>query len=133
MDSYRYKIWINWLIGDFMNIAGVSTDYKIVSFDESIGQIQVKYDVIPYNVPLDLHPDEEGNLLEGEQLDIWIRNACPIGYVLRENAFKSGIKNLDAIRSLVVKTEEPEPEPEFPDILPDDVETMMRKILENKQ
>jgi hypothetical protein len=91
-----------------MNIAGVNTDYKIVGFDETIGQIQIKYDVIPYTIPLDLHPDDEGNLLEGEQLDIWIRNACPIGYVLRENTFKSGIKNLDAIRSLVVKIEEPD-------------------------
>lgn len=91
-----------------MEIAGVNTDYKIIGFDETIGQIHVKYDVIPYMVPLDLHPDEDGNLLEGEELDHWIRTACPIGYVLRENVFKSGIKNLDTIRSLVVKTEEPD-------------------------
>lgn len=118
-----------------MEIAGVKTDYKIVGFDESIGQIQVKYDVIPYNIPLDLHPDEDGHLLEGEELDRWIRNACPIGYVLRENIFKNGIKNLDAIRSLVVEIEQPQNEPEFPEIeiIPEDVEMMMLKILEEKK
>lgn len=118
-----------------MEIAGVSTDYKIVGFDELIGQIHVKFDVIPYIVPLDLHPDENGNLLEGEALDYWIRNACPIGYVLRENIFKNGIKNLDSIRSLVVEIERPAEEivEEFPDVLPEDVELMMKKIIDQSQ
>lgn len=79
----------------------ISTDYKIVAFDETIGQLQIKFDVIPYLIPLDLHPDEDGHLLEGEQLDQFIRGACPIGYVIRQRIFNEGIKNLDSIKALV--------------------------------
>lgn len=77
------------------------TNYKIIGFDESIAQIIVKYDLVDYAIPLDLHPDENGYFLEGEELDRWIRNACPTGFITRKKVLENGIKNIDSIRSLV--------------------------------
>lgn len=91
--------------GEFMDI---STNYKIVNFNEQHGQLTIKYDVVDHFIHLDLHPDENGLLPEGEELDIYIRGACPTGFVYRKNLFENGVKNLDAIRSLV------EPMPEEP-------------------
>lgn len=86
----------------------ISTNYKIVKFDEVIGQILVKFDEAEHLIPVDLHPNEEGHLLEGEVLDQYIRGFCPTEHIARKNTFANGIKNLDSIRALV------QPLPEVP-------------------
>lgn len=84
------------------------TNYKIIGFNEAIAQILVKFDLVDHAIPLDLHPDENGMFLEGEELDRWIRGACPTGFIVRKQLIQSGIKNIDSIRALV---QPPEPEP----------------------
>lgn len=107
----------------------ISTDYKIVGFDETIGQLQIKYDVIPYLVPLDLHPDEEGHLLEGEPLDRFIRGACPIGFVIRQRLFEQGIKNIDSIKALVQSAPEETPSTqEEPQLSSDEIDQLINSI-----
>ncbi len=112
-------------------MSDISTDYKIVAFDEVIGQLQIKYDVIPYLVPLDLHPDETGHLLEGEQLDQFIRGACPIGFVIRQRIFNEGIKNIDSIKALVqpLPEEAPEVSPtQEPQLSSDEIDQLINSI-----
>ncbi len=112
-------------------MSDISTDYKIVAFDEVIGQLQIKYDVIPYLVPLDLHPDETGHLLEGEQLDQFIRGACPIGFVIRQRIFNEGIKNIDSIKALVqpLPEETPEVSPtQEPQLSSDEIDQLINSI-----
>lgn len=110
-------------------MSDISTDYKIVAFDEVIGQLQIKYDVIPYLVPLDLHPDETGHLPEGEQLDQFIRGACPIGFVIRQRIFNEGIKNIDSIKALVQPLPEETPSiQEEPQLSSDEIDQLINSI-----
>lgn len=111
----------------------ISTNYKIVKFDEVIGQILVKFDEAEHLIPVDLHPNEQGHLLEGEALDQYIRGFCPLEHITRKNVFANGIKNLDSIRALV------QPLPEEPKVIetvedvnpaihPDEIQKLIEQI-----
>lgn len=117
----------------------ISTNYKIVKFDEVIGQILVKYDEVDHLVPLDLHPNEEGHLLEGVELDAYIRSFCPIEHIARKNTFANGIKNLDAIRNLVQSSPEFETQTiaetrQYDSVLPpNDIQALIDNIKKQNQ
>jgi hypothetical protein len=61
----------------------ISTDYKIIGFDPTRGQILVKFDLLPYNIPFDLHLTPERLYPEGDVLDRYIRGVCPTAHVQR--------------------------------------------------
>ena len=79
----------------------VSTDYKIVGFDQARGQISVKFDELPYTIPVDLHTNEQGLYPEGEALNQHIRSFCPIGNIQREKTLSQGVINSNNIAELV--------------------------------
>lgn len=109
----------------------ISTNYKIVKFDETIGQILVKFDEVSHLIPIDLHPNENGHLLEGDELDNYIRGFFPFEHVSRLNTLKDGVKNLDSIRNLVQPMPELEPQPEIPTnttVASDDIQELIASI-----
>jgi hypothetical protein len=79
----------------------VSTDYKIVGFDQARGQISVKFDELSYPIPIDLHINEQGLYPEGEVLDIYIRGMCPVSSISRELTISKGVVNASKIAALV--------------------------------
>lgn len=79
----------------------ISTDYKIIGFDTSIGQLTIQFDCVNYPVLLDLHLDENGYYPEGKALDTYIRTICPIGVVERVQKISEGVPNVNNILSLV--------------------------------
>jgi hypothetical protein len=79
----------------------VSTDYIITSFNDSKGQITVKYNELSYQLPIDL-PVIDGLYPEGETLDTLIRNRCPVTTIAQEKELnRRRIPNSKAIASLV--------------------------------
>lgn len=95
----------------------ISTDYKIIGFNTSIGQLTIQFDCVNYPVLLDLYLDEDGQYPEGEVLDNYIRTICPVGVVEREQKISEGISNEKNILSLVQvsekQTEDEEQSTEF--------------------
>ncbi len=96
----------------------LTTDYKITSFDTTLGRITIQFDCVNYPIDLDLHLDENGYYPEEEKLDVYIRTICPLWDAHRSGKLAEGIPNTDSILSLVQEpppvevVEEPEPEPE---------------------
>lgn len=123
----------------------ISTDYKIVFFNEQSAQILVKFDEVPYLIPLDLHVNEHGEYPEGDVLDNFIRSVCPFGEILRMRQIQSGIKNADSIKKLVVDDDSvkhllpnyaiPDPNMDIGQGIPptpEEIEALMAEILQNK-
>lgn len=79
----------------------VSTDYKVVGFDQARGQLSVKFDELSYPIPVDLHLNEQGLYPEDEALDTYIRGMCPISSISREKTISRGIINASKIAALV--------------------------------
>ena len=79
----------------------VSTDYKIVGFEKSRGQLSIKFDELSYPIPVDLHLNEQGLYPEGEVLDTYIRGMCPVTSISREKTIAKGIINESKIAALV--------------------------------
>jgi hypothetical protein len=76
--------------------------YRIISFDEQSGQIQIEVDELPQRLVIDL-PIEDGKYPEGDILDNYIRGFIPVWTITRKERIKKGIKNSDYIKSLVTK------------------------------
>ena len=108
----------------------ISTDYKIIGFDTSIGQLTIQFDCVNYPVLLDLHLDENGHYPEGEYLDSYIRSICPIGVVERAQKISEGVPNANNILSLVqlVQVEEQSIEPTSEENYLDQQEMMELRI-----
>lgn len=74
--------------------------YKIVSFDEKTGQIDVTCDGgIKFSLEI---PIEDGKYIEGTLLDEYINKFIPVSIIERNDTIKNGIENSDTIKSLVV-------------------------------
>jgi len=85
----------------------VSTDYIITAFNDSKGQITVKYNELSYQLPIDL-PIIDGLYPEGDALDTLIRNRCPITTIAQEKELNQRrIPNSKTIASLVQKLPPP--------------------------
>lgn len=84
----------------------LTTDYKITSFNTTLGRITIQFDCVDYPFDLDLHLDENGYYPEGEKLDNLIRTVCPLWEAHRTGKIAEGIPNTDSILSLV---QEPPP------------------------
>ena len=79
-------------------------EYKIIAFDETIGQITVEYgEGIVFALDL---PIENGAYPVGEALDALIKQFLPTWVVERKQSIASGIRNIDGIKSLVVAKEQ---------------------------
>lgn len=79
-------------------------EYKIIAFDETIGQITVEYgEGIVFALDL---PIENGAYPVGEALDALIKQFLPTWVVERKQSIASGVRNIDGIKSLVVVKEE---------------------------
>ena len=82
----------------------MTTDYKIIAFNESTGQITLKVaDLAPMVV--DLPIDENGNLPTVELLTQYLVGFIPTWHFDRQEKLANGIANAGVIRALV----EPEP------------------------
>lgn len=78
-------------------------EYKIIAFDETIGQITVEYgEGIVFALDL---PIENGAYPEGEALDVLIKQFLPTWVVERKQAIASGISNAESIKAVVVPKE----------------------------
>ena len=105
------------------------TDYDIIGFDETVGQIQVHFKILNYPILVDLHPDETGHYPEGEVLDAFIRGLCPTGHYIRSQAIAAGIPNASKIAALVVPSTLPKPQTvEAPTIQQKEVEDLINMI-----
>ena len=79
-------------------------EYKIIAFDETIGQITVEHgEGIVFALDL---PIENGAYPVGDELDVLIKQFLPTWVVERKQSIASGIRNIDGIKSLVVAKEE---------------------------
>ena len=85
-----------------------NNNYTITSFNESQGQLTIKFECLDQPIILDLHLNENGHYPEGEVLDKFIRDIYPMGHVNRINAIRGGIPNVDSIKSLVQSEDIPE-------------------------
>jgi hypothetical protein len=103
-----------------------NNNYKITAFDESKGQLTIQFEALDHPIVLDLHLNENGHYPEGEVLDKFIRDICPIGHVNRLIAIRGGVPNTAAIKSLVeeeqveeviIEAEDPNPYKLTPDQL----------------
>lgn len=74
--------------------------YKIVSFNELHGQIEIQYDVNYPPVCVDL-PLENGLFLTGDALDAYIQGFIPVTHIDRLNTLKNGVANANEIQALV--------------------------------
>jgi hypothetical protein len=82
----------------------VTTNYKIVNFNEATAQIFVRYSDFPL-ISIDLPIDQDGNVPVNEQLDLYIKGFLPTHEIARKQQCLKGITNANAIRTLV-ETEE---------------------------
>lgn len=81
------------------------TTYTIIKFDESAGQIVVRFDASMAPVAIDL-PVENGLYPTGEALDTYIKGFIPTWHIERINTVKAGIANAADIAALVTPEEE---------------------------
>lgn len=70
----------------------VTSDYKIISFDNTTGTIAVVWDYNQQTHTISL-PIENGAYLTGEHLDQYIRGFFPIQHYERMEQIQSGIAN----------------------------------------
>ena len=75
-------------------------EQKIISFDEENCQVVLLVDGLP-PYAVDLPIDENGNTLEGAELDRYLQGFYPYQHFERKNNLKNGVKNADAVRSRV--------------------------------
>lgn len=80
--------------------------YKIVRFDETNGQLTLKYRDM-YTV-VDLPIDINGNVPSGDALRDYLRGFVPTWHYDRLELFANGINNADEIRNLVESDDVPE-------------------------
>jgi hypothetical protein len=84
-------------------------DYKIIKFDQSTGNIVVRYSEEFSPMGIDV-PIKDNKYIVGEELDTFIKGFIPVNHMNRLSLIKSGISNAQEIQSLV----EQEPEKVIP-------------------
>lgn len=85
------------------DVKQITSDYKIISFDNESGTIVVSWDYNQQTHTISL-PIENGAYLTGVHLDQYIRGFFPIQHYERLEQIQSGISNEGHIDSLVDTT-----------------------------
>jgi hypothetical protein len=88
--------------------------YKIVSFDKSLGQIIVEFDEW-FPMPIDLHVNDRGLYPTGAELDDYIKRFYPKGSIERKRLHEEGIANAHEIEALLQPSSFIPPEPPVQD------------------
>ena len=81
----------------------VTSDYRIISFDNTTGTIVVAWDYNQQTHTINLYI-EDGAYITGDHLDQYIRGFFPIQHYQRLEQIKSGISNESHIEDLVDTT-----------------------------
>lgn len=88
-------------------------NYIIRAFDEKVGQILVEVTCVEHNdvqtFAVDLPIKDDNTYPVGNELDALIRSMVPTWHFDRMEKTSVGIRNVDAIKALVVPYPEPEP------------------------
>lgn len=82
----------------------MTTEYKIIAFDEKNAQVTLRVADMP-PIVVDLPIDGTGNIVIGDQLKQYLSGFVPSWHIERQKRIANGIGNLGAIRRMV----EPEP------------------------
>lgn len=79
----------------------MTVNFKIISFNEQAGTIEVKYsDKFP-PVSIDIPLNENGLYLTGDELNEHIKGFIPFQFLDRIEKINQGISNLDEVRNMV--------------------------------
>ena len=75
--------------------------YKIVSFDENLGQIVISVEGYNSLISIDLPLDDFNNVPIGNDLHLYINGFIPFNWIERNKKLKNPILNAEEIKKLI--------------------------------
>lgn len=77
--------------------------YKVLSFNESNGQLTIEFakELAPLTVDV---PIENGLYIAGEALETYVQGFIPTWFIERQTQISSGVANVEALQALVEQT-----------------------------
>ena len=79
------------------------SQYKVVNFDEKIGQLIVEFAAEIAPLAIDV-PIKDGLYIVGDELDAYIQGFIPTWHIERQTIIGLGVQNKDVLKGLVEQT-----------------------------